>query len=322
MTQKTARSLADLAVEQVKPSLRNPRHTLAKEALAELKKSIAKNGLLQPIAVRAVEDGYEIVGGHRRYHAVKELAHEHPNDPRFATIAALVVDAGDQRVAAMRLAENINRADLSPLEIAEGVADALENGMTEEELAESLGWAKRNIYRYKQFHDAPGWLKAFATEVPLASRKLDEHGAPVLDVVTDAPVHNVEKLAGLEFTHLFELLTFYNLLHDADRLELDERGGEKFRPQAERTIKKLARAAAKEEWSIAKLRTEIKRAKDPKPTPPAPSIGSDAKTSFVITAQRAGIELTRAERDALASQVADTMHAFGFKDVVVSDRRS
>ena len=166
-------SLRQIPMNDLAPATANPRMKLDAGAFLELKKSILKNGLLQPIAVRAAGDGYEIVGGHRRYHAVKELAHEHPNDARFATIAALVVDAGDQRVAAMRLAENINRADLSPLEIAEGVADALENGMTEDELAESLGWAKRNVYRYKQFHDAPGWLKAFATEVPHASKKLD-----------------------------------------------------------------------------------------------------------------------------------------------------
>ena len=200
LTADQDRGLLHLSLARVSTASTNPRMKLESGAFLELKKSVLKNGLLQPIAVRLAGDYYEIIGGHRRYHAVKELAHENPNDARFATIAALVVDAGDQRVAAMRLAENINRADLSPLEVAEGVADALENGMTEEELAESLGWAKRNIYRYKQFHDAPGWLKAFATEVPLASKKLDDHGAPVLDGVTDAPVHDVEKLSVLSFS--------------------------------------------------------------------------------------------------------------------------
>lgn len=312
-------SLREFPLTELAPASSNPRMKLETGAFLELKKSIEKNGLLQPIAVRVSGDAYEIIGGHRRYHAVKELAHEHPNDARFATIAALVVDAGDQRVAAMRLAENINRADLSPLEVAEGVADALENGMSEEELAESLGWAKRNIYRYKQFHDAPGWLKAFATEVPLASKKLDEHGAAVLDGVTDAPVHDIEKLPGLGFTHLFELLTFYNLLHDADRLELEERGGEKFRAQAERSIKKLARAAAKEEWSIAKLRAEIKRTKDPTPQTPA---SSNAKPAFVVSSQRVNVDFTRVaqnERARLAAQLRAALLDFGYKQVVISD---
>ena len=313
-------TMRELLLDRVSPCAANPRMTLDKDAFKELKRSILRNGLLQPIAVRVAGDNYEIVGGHRRYLAVRELAREHPDDARFTTIAALVVDMADMRVAAARLAENINRADLNPLEIAEGVADALENGMSEEELAESLGWKQRNVYRYRQFHDAPAWLKGFATEVLLASKKLDEHGARVLDAVTDAPVHDVEKLPGLGFTHLFELLTFYNLLHEADKLELDDKGGEQFRPQAERTIKKLARAAAKEEWSIAKLRAQIKRAKDPATRTPA---SCDARPAFVITEQRASIDLTRqlarAERDALAAKLAPALRAIGFARVVIGD---
>ena len=292
--------------------------TLDREAFKELKRSIFQNGLLQPIAVRVASDNYEIVGGHRRFLAVNELAHEHPDDPRFATIAALVVDLADTRVAAARLAENINRANLNPLEIAEGIADALENGMTEEELAESLGWATRNVYRYRQFHAAPGWLKAFATEVPLARKRLDEHGAPVLNAVTDTPVHDVEKLPGLAFTHLFQLLTFYNRLREADELELHERGGERFKPQAERTIKKLARAAAKEEWSIAKLRAEIKRIAEPTPRTPT----SHASPAFVITKERVAIDLNRlggAERGEMAEKLSAALLAAGFAQVVISD---
>ena len=266
---QTSTAMLSIPLAHVSPSGANPRMTLDREAFKELKRSIFQNGLLQPIAVRVAGVNYEIVGGHRRFLAVRELAHEHPDQERFSTIAALVVDLADTRVAAARLAENINRANLNPLEIADGIADALESGMTEEELAESLGWATRNVYRYRQFHGAPGWLRAFATEVPLATKRLDEHGVAVLNATTDVPLHDVEKLPGLAFTHLFQLLTFYNRLREADEQELHERGGERFKPQAERTIKKLARAAAKEEWSIAKLRAEIKRIAEPPPRTPA-----------------------------------------------------
>jgi ParB/RepB/Spo0J family partition protein len=320
MNKNEAQTLKTLLLDKVEPSLANPRLTMERGAFDELKKSILKNGLLQPIAVRVASDNtYEIVGGHRRYHAVRELSREHPSDARFATIAALIVELDDAHVAAARLAENLNRSDLSPLEIAEGVGDALKNGMTEDELAESLGWAKRNVYRYKQFNDAPAWLKAFANEVPIPKKKLDDNGAPVLHAVTDAPVHDVEKLPGLKFTHLFELLTFYGVLRDADQLELEERGGEHFRPQAERTIKKLARAAAKDDWSIAKLRAEIKRIKDPTPRT---SPSDKAKPPFVINADRITIDLTRKlarnERDELAQQLTNALAALGLKAVPIS----
>jgi ParB/RepB/Spo0J family partition protein len=311
--------LVRLPLQRVTPSTRNPRLTLDKTAFAELKASIAKNGLIQPIAVRAVADGYEVVGGHRRFHALKELAHENPKDERFSNVPALVIDAADDRVAALRLAENINRENLSPLEVSEGVADALENGMTEEELAASLGWGVRNVYKYKQLHDAPGWFKALATEVPLPSPKLDEHGVPVTDVVTDAPLHEVEMLPGLDFTHLFELLTLYNFLHDADGIELKQKGGEKFRPQAERIVKKLARDASKEQWSKDKLRNEIKRIKNPSRTPAS----SKKKPAFTITSERAAIDFTqkldRRAREKLAADLTTALTSFGYETVVIVD---
>lgn len=304
-------AMRELPLDDVAPSASNPRMTLDKDAFTELKRSIFMNGLLQPIAVRLTADGYDIVGGHRRYLAVRALAHEHPDDPRFATIAALIIDVADKRVAAARLAENINRAELNPLEIAEGVADAIENGMTEKEIAESLGWQERNVYRYRQFHEAPAWLKAFATDVPVASKKIDAHGAPVLDDVTEAQMHTVTKAPGLALTHLLELLRLYNVLHDADEIDLHENGGEDFKPRAERSVKKLARAAAQEAWSIAKLRAEIKRTKDPTPRTPA----SSKTKACVITNERVAIDFRRMsgdDRENLAAQLSEALMMNGY----------
>jgi ParB/RepB/Spo0J family partition protein len=312
-------AMRELSLDAVAPSASNPRMTLDKDAFKELKRSIHMNGLLQPIAVRVAGDNFEIVGGHRRYLALRELAHENPNDPRFATIAALIVDVADVRIAAARLAENINRADLNAIEIAEGIADALESGMTDKELAESLGWQdRRNVYRYRQFHSAPAWLKEFATEVPVAAKKVDEHGAPVIDDVTDAQVHDIKKAPGLPLTHLLELLRLYNILRDADELELRENGGEDFKPRAERTVKKLARAAAQDGWSIVRLRAEIKRTKDPAPRTPA-----SRNNGCVITDARASLDLKRPlarnERDDLAPRLTKALAALGYTMVVIGD---
>lgn len=319
---KTKTALAEMLhipLAQISPSTENPRLTLDKDAFRELQSSIFENGLLQPIAVRAAGDTYEIVGGHRRYLAVRELAHAHPEDPRFRTIAALVVDLADARIAAARLAENINRADLNPLEIAEGVAAALDKGMTEKELAHSLGWKERNVYRYRELYEAPAWLKAFATEVPLPMKRLDDKGATVHDERTEAPIHDVKKLPGLPLAHLGELLTFYNLLLDIDALELQEHG-ERFKPKAVSTTKKLARAAAKDEWPLSKLRAEIKRMKDP--TPKAPRSEQTTPT-LVVSCGRAslnlGRQLERDERDKLAPELTKAMIALGYTMVVIGD---
>jgi ParB/RepB/Spo0J family partition protein len=309
--------LLHIPLANISPSASNPRLTLDKEAFKQLKASVLENGLLQPVAVRAAGDNYELVGGHRRYLAVRELAHEHPEDVRFATIAALVVDLSDGKVAAARLAENINRADLNPLEIAEGIADALESGMSEKELAQSLGWKDRNVYRYRELFEAPTWLKAFATEVELPTKRVDESGRPVVDERTEAPVTDVRKLPGLAFAHLGELITLYNLLVEHDAQELQEHG-ERFKPKAVNTIKKLARAAAKDQWPLTRLRAEVKRIKDPPARTPA-----SRNTAFTITDKRASLNLTRQlardERDALAPQLTKALQALGFTMVVIGD---
>jgi ParB/RepB/Spo0J family partition protein len=315
-------ALVHLPIDSVAPSVANPRLTLDPESMAALKKSIEKNGLLQPIAVRVVGDAYEILGGHRRYYAMREIAREYPNDARFATIPALVVDVLDNRVAAARLAENINRADLNPLEVAEGVADALENGMTEEELAESLGWGRRNVYRYKQFHAAPAWLKAFATEVQNPVKRMKD-GVVVRDELTGAIKYDVEKLPRLPVTHLDELLILYNALHDVDTKELAEKGGDGFRPRAEPTVKKLARTAAKELWSAAKMRAECARIKRPKLAKDGGKEDAATKPPFTITKERASLDLTRAlspsERKELVAKLTPALKALGFKKVSVRD---
>jgi ParB/RepB/Spo0J family partition protein len=319
-------NLKNVPLASLSTSTKNPRLTLEKKAFDELKASIKNNGLLQPIAVRVVDDNFEIVGGHRRYLATKELAHEHPDDPRFATIPALVIDAQDERVAAMRLAENVNRANLTTKEIAEGVMDALESGLTEAELAERLGWGLRKVYQYTQFHAAPPWLQEFAKAVVHEVKKLDEAGHVVIDAKTGAAATTKEKLPALSFTHVFELLTLYNVLHQHDVQQLDELG-ESHRPQAERTIRRLALSAAKEEWSAARLRKEISRVKDPPAgTPASRSKNGGAQRSsapFTITKERIAIDLTRAlseeERATLASSLTTALSTFGIMAVKIDD---
>jgi ParB/RepB/Spo0J family partition protein len=261
-TQDPQHRLINVRLDAIRESPKNPRLTIKKNAFDELKASIFANGLLQPIAVRLVDDAHEIVGGHRRFLAVKELAQEHPGDGRFETVPALVIDASDERVAALRLAENVNREDLSPHEVAEGVMDALETGITEEELAESLGWGKRNVYRYTEFHGAPPWLDEFTRSVPDPVKKLDDQGKVVIDAATGKPKTDVKKLPALSITHVTDLITLYNTLHEHDEQKFVELGSA-YKAKAELVIHTLARTAAKEEWSTLRLRKEIASVKAP-----------------------------------------------------------
>lgn len=103
--------LAELSLKDIHPSDKNTRTDYNGTDMAELIKSITSVGLLNPIIVRKSGDmGYEIVAGHRRYHALKKLGTE--------TAAVQVVEATDEDADQIRLVENLHRKDLNPIEEA------------------------------------------------------------------------------------------------------------------------------------------------------------------------------------------------------------
>ncbi|MEO0814876.1 MAG: ParB/RepB/Spo0J family partition protein, partial [Myxococcota bacterium] len=103
--------LRTLAIERIQPNPAQPRKTFEPTALEELAQSIEEHGILQPIVVRRVGEGYEIVAGERRWRAAAKAGlHEVP---------ALVKELSDSTVLAIALVENIQRRDLEPLEEAD-----------------------------------------------------------------------------------------------------------------------------------------------------------------------------------------------------------
>ena len=315
------RELLHLAFEHVVPSETNPRLSLEREPFDELKKSIHANGLLQPIVVRPRGDVYEIIGGHRRYRALQELAVEHPADKRFTRVAVVVVDADDSLVPVLQLAENLNRSDLSPVEVADGVARAVATGVPPAQLAQSLGWTKRNLNRYLQLAASPAWFRAFAVEVKVQKKKLGADGRAIVDEDTRKPVMDTERYPGLPFGDLIELLALYNLLREADAIELEEAGGERFKPQAEKVTKRIATACAAEGWSKSKLRDEIKRVKAPRGSgKQAPS----EQPIIVVTEERLTLDLRRSAglaieaRSELAAKLTRALVGIGFGRVVIT----
>jgi ParB family chromosome partitioning protein len=119
------RLVYSIAIDQVRPSARNPRHRL--EGLDELADSLRAYGLLQPVVVRRVEGGHELIAGHRRVAAARQLG--------WAEIAAVVRDETDNQAYLLTLTENLQREDLSPKEEAEAL----------EVLVRERGWTTRQI---------------------------------------------------------------------------------------------------------------------------------------------------------------------------------
>ncbi len=122
----------EVPVSDIRPNPKNPRTVFDDEALAELAHSIREFGLLQPVVVRPVENGYELVMGERRWRAAQQAG--------VPTIAAIVRRTEDADLLRDALLENIHRTNLNPLEEAAAYQQLLEEfDVTHEELATRLG---------------------------------------------------------------------------------------------------------------------------------------------------------------------------------------
>ena len=133
--------LAEIPVEWINVGPWQPRRRFDKERLAELAESIRAKGLVQPILVRP-QDGssnrYQLIAGERRWRAA-QMAQLH-------VIPAIVRAMSDEEAHELALIENIQRADLSAVEEAEGYRQLIDSfGYTQEQLSEIIGKSRSHI---------------------------------------------------------------------------------------------------------------------------------------------------------------------------------
>ena len=128
----TAASTGTLPLQQIRPGKYQPRTKMNPESLRELAESIKVQGVMQPVLVRPVGDGYEIIAGERRVRAAAIAGlHEVP---------VIIRQVPDNAALAMALIENIQREDLNPLEEAHGVQRLIrEFDFTHEQAAQAIG---------------------------------------------------------------------------------------------------------------------------------------------------------------------------------------
>ncbi|HEX2667774.1 MAG TPA: ParB/RepB/Spo0J family partition protein [Gammaproteobacteria bacterium] len=125
--------LRQLPLDRMQRGKYQPRRDMKEEALKELADSISKQGIVQPIVVRPIDGKrYEIIAGERRWRAAQMAGLE--------TVPAVVREVSDKAAMAMALIENIQRADLNPLEEAEAMQRLInEFSITHQEAAEAVG---------------------------------------------------------------------------------------------------------------------------------------------------------------------------------------
>lgn len=123
----------EILIDQVQPNPLQPRREFSDDELRELQESLRASGLLQPISVRPRADGhFELIAGERRLRAAKRLG--------WTTIPALIRDATNEQMLSLALVENLQRADLNPVEEAEGYRQlTVEFGLAHQDVANAVG---------------------------------------------------------------------------------------------------------------------------------------------------------------------------------------
>jgi ParB family chromosome partitioning protein len=130
--QKEKGLVIEMDVESLTPNLFQPRKNFDKEKMEELKGSIKKHGMIQPIVVRKMANGYEIVAGERRLKAAKEIG--------LKKIPAIIKSINNEKSLEIALVENIQREDLNPVEQANAFKRLVDEfNLTQQELAEVTG---------------------------------------------------------------------------------------------------------------------------------------------------------------------------------------
>jgi ParB family chromosome partitioning protein len=131
--------LVNIDPHKIVPNPRQPRTNFDPDDLAELVHSVREFGVLQPVVVRAMDDGtYELIMGERRTRASREAGLE--------SIPAIVRETSDENLLRDALLENLHRSQLNPLEEASAYQQLLEDfGITQEELATRIGRSRPQI---------------------------------------------------------------------------------------------------------------------------------------------------------------------------------
>ena len=135
---KLNQGVNEIAMDMIRANPNQPRKIFNEESLNELASSIKTHGVLQPIVLTKIGDGYRIVAGERRFRAAKIA--------ELKTIPAVIKDLTEKEVREIALIENLQREDLNPMEESEALYNLLtENNLTQEALAHAIGKSRPAI---------------------------------------------------------------------------------------------------------------------------------------------------------------------------------
>ncbi len=167
-------NISEVNMELIKPNPNQPRREFDDDALQELANSIRQIGIIQPITLRDMGDGtYIIIAGERRWRASQRAGLTH--------IPAYIRTVDDENMMEMALVENIQRQDLSAMEIALAYQHLIEQyDITQEQLSEKVGKNRATVTNYLRLLKLPA-----PVQVALRNREIDMGHARALLTLND-----------------------------------------------------------------------------------------------------------------------------------------
>lgn len=150
-----------IELSKIRANPYQPRKQFDDESIQELAASISEHGVIQPIIVRSVLRGYEIVAGERRWRAAQRC--------KLETIPAVVRDFTDQQVMEIALIENLQREDLNAIEIATAYQSLIDQfSLTQEELSLKVGKSRSHIANFLRLLQLPEKIKEYVSRGTLS----------------------------------------------------------------------------------------------------------------------------------------------------------
>lgn len=127
-----------LPIDSIHPNPDQPRKSIDDAQLSALSESIAEHGIIQPILVKADGDGYQIIAGERRWRAAKQAG--------LQEVPIRILDVSEEQAMELALVENLQREDLSPLEVALAIQEMITKlDITHEEVAGKIGMSRAAV---------------------------------------------------------------------------------------------------------------------------------------------------------------------------------
>jgi ParB family chromosome partitioning protein len=150
-------SVHEVSLGSIGPSPLQPRKDFARDALQELIDSIRQHGIIQPLIVRQVGGRFELIAGERRWRAAQEVG--------LSQVPVIIRQASDLEVLELSLIENLQRADLNPIEEAQGYARlAGEFGMRQEDIAQKVARSRAAVANALRLLDLHPQIQTWITQ--------------------------------------------------------------------------------------------------------------------------------------------------------------